>query len=146
MSFEPCQLLSGEPLHSWREFQYIKRATRTNFHEIVNSTTVCPWCHICNIICVGIKITAPNHRYGALIWARFLSLARSKLRLCSTNHRAGYFSNQACGWLSTVWAYSEQQTEKGPCFLTQTVPYDKDCCMHPQKLVTAKIDFEISAI
>ena len=40
-------------------------------------------------------------------WARFLSLAQSKLRLCSANHRAGYFSNLACDWLSIVWAYSE---------------------------------------
>ena len=46
--------------------------------------------------------------------ARFLSLARSKPMLCSTNHRAGYFSNLACDWLSIVWAYSEQETENGP--------------------------------
>ena len=46
--------------------------------------------------------------------ARFLSLAQSKLRLCSANHRAGYFSNLACDWLSIVWAYSEQDTENGP--------------------------------
>ena len=46
--------------------------------------------------------------------AHFLSLARSKLRLCSANHRAGYFSNLACDWLSIVWAYSEQVTENGP--------------------------------
>ena len=32
-------------------------------------------------------------------WAHFLSLARSKLGLCSANHRAGYFSNLACDWL-----------------------------------------------
>ena len=51
---------------------------------------------------------------GAHIRARFLSLARSKLRLCSANHRAGYFSNLACDWLSIVWAYSEQETENGP--------------------------------
>ena len=48
------------------------------------------------------------------IRARFLSLARNKLRLCSANHRAGYFSNLACDWLSIVWAYSEQETENGP--------------------------------
>ena len=47
-------------------------------------------------------------------WARFLSLARRKLRLCSANHSAGYFSNLACHWLSIVWAYSEQETENGP--------------------------------
>ena len=46
------------------------------------------------------------------IWACFLSLAWSKLRLCSANHRAGYFSNLACDWLSIVWAYSKQETEK----------------------------------
>ena len=37
----------------------------------------------------------------------FLSLARSKLKLCSANHRAGYFCNLACDWLSIVWAYFE---------------------------------------
>ena len=46
--------------------------------------------------------------------ARFLSLTRSKLRLCSANHRAGYVSNLACDWLSIVWANSEQETENGP--------------------------------
>ena len=46
--------------------------------------------------------------------ACFLSLAQSKLRLCLANHRAGYFSNLACDWLSIVWAYSEQETENGP--------------------------------
>ena len=51
--------------------------------------------------------------------ARFLSLAQSKLRLCSANHRAGYFSNLACDWLSRVWAYSEQETENGPRFITE---------------------------
>ena len=37
--------------------------------------------------------------------ARFLSLAQSKLRLCSANHRPGYWSNLPCDWLSTAWAY-----------------------------------------
>ena len=41
------------------------------------------------------------------------SLTPSKLRLCSSRHRAGYFSNLACDWLSIVWAYSEQETESG---------------------------------
>ena len=30
-------------------------------------------------------------------------------------HRAGYFSNLPCDWLSIVWVYSEQETENGPC-------------------------------
>ena len=55
-------------------------------------------------------------KYLIETWARFLSPAQSKLRLCLANHRAGYFSNMACDWLSIVWAYSEQETENGPRF------------------------------
>ena len=40
-----------------------------------------------------------THRF---IRARFLFLAWSKLRLCSANHKEGYFSNLACDWLSIV--------------------------------------------
>ena len=32
------------------------------------------------------------------IWAHFLSFAGSKLRLCSANHRPGYWSNPPCDW------------------------------------------------
>ena len=46
--------------------------------------------------------------------ARFLSRTRSKLRLCSANHRTGYFSNLVCGWQSIVWAYSKHESENGP--------------------------------
>ena len=58
---------------------------------------------------------APD-RHQANVWtrARFLCFAWSKLRLCSANHRTGYFSNLACDWLSIVWGYSEQETENGP--------------------------------
>ena len=55
------------------------------------------------------------------IWVRFPSLARSKLRLCLANHRAGYFSNLTCDWLSIAWAYSEQETENGPWIKMVTV-------------------------
>ena len=44
------------------------------------------------------------------------SLVRSKLRLCSANHRTGYFSNLACDWLSIVWAYSEEETKNGAMY------------------------------
>ena len=47
-------------------------------------------------------------------WARFLPLARSKLRLCSANHRPGYWSNPPCDWPSTACDYSEKETENGP--------------------------------
>ena len=46
--------------------------------------------------------------------ARFLPLARRKLRLCSANHRPGY---------CTVWAYSEQETENGPWTTCWTVEF-----------------------
>ena len=49
--------------------------------------------------------------------ARFLSLAWSKLRLCSANHRPGYWCNLPCDCPSTAWAYSEQETENMPCAL-----------------------------
>ena len=48
-----------------------------------------------------------------MVWARFLSLAQSKLRRWSANYRPGYWSNLPCDWPSIVWAYSEQETETG---------------------------------
>ena len=56
---------------------------------------------------------------GWVARARFLSLAWSKFRLCSANHRPGYWSNLTCDWPSTVWAYSGQETENGPRIRTQ---------------------------
>ena len=46
-----------------------------------------------------------------MTWACFLSLARRKLRLCSANHRPGYWSNLPYDWPSIAWAYSMQETE-----------------------------------
>ena len=40
--------------------------------------------------------------------------AMNELRLCSANHRPGYWSYLPCDWPSTAWAYSEQETENGP--------------------------------
>ena len=62
----------------------------------------------------------------------FLSLAPGKLRLCSTNHMPGYFSNLACDWLSIVWAYFKEETENGPrscIFSIQTAP--RHLCQDP---------------
>ena len=54
-----------------------------------------------------------------------LSLTPSKLRICSANHRTGYFSNLACDWMSIVWANSEQEIENRPWFWhTSTHHYD----------------------
>ena len=58
--------------------------------------------------------------------ARFLYLARGKLRLCVANHRTGYFSNLACDWLSIVWAYSEQETENGHRLATWAAFYGNE--------------------
>ena len=66
------------------------------------------------------NISTPNK--NVIIWSSFWgsfchvgdTWARSKLRLCSANHRPGYWSNLPCDWPSTAWAYSEQETENGP--------------------------------
>ena len=68
-------------------------------------------CHFVNYIHV---LWWHSTRHNSLSWVRFLSLARSKLRLCSANHRPGYWSNLPCDWPNTAWAYSEQETENGP--------------------------------
>ena len=57
-----------------------------------------------------------------LIWARFLSHALSKLRLCSANHRPGYWSNLPCDWPSTAWAYSYSKRKKMGPGLTKVGP------------------------
>ena len=44
-----------------------------------------------------------------------LYLIRSKLRLCSANHRAGYFSNMACVWLRKELTPNKRQ-KTGPGF------------------------------
>ena len=44
-------------------------------------------------------------------WVRFLSLAWSKLKICSANHRPFCWSKLSCDWRSTAWFYSEQETE-----------------------------------
>ena len=67
--------------------------------------------------CFLLKICKDVCQHIPNICTCFLYLARSKLRLCSANHRAGYFSNLDCDWLSIVWAYSEQSTENGPWLL-----------------------------
>ena len=60
-----------------------------------------------------------NNLSISLLWqastrTRFLSLAWRKLRLCSANHRPGYWNNLPSDWPSTAWAYSERETENEP--------------------------------
>ena len=63
-------------------------------------------------------------------WANFLSLAWSKLRLCSANHRPGYWSNLPCDWPSTAWAYSEQETENRPWASLHDLMVSNPTCCH----------------
>ena len=83
--------------------------------------------HICcmskQIQCflAGYQSCASVSQHGTRV--RFLSLPRSKLRLCSANHRPGYWSNLPCDWPSTAWAYSEQEPENRPC-RCWAIPYD----------------------
>ena len=74
------------------------------------------------LICRSITIDKPStnlqpHKpmVNSLHQTRSLSLAQSKLRLCSANHRPGYWSNPPCDWPSTVWDYSEwEKMRPGP--------------------------------
>ena len=90
-------------VHQWRTARWKWSSPLYHQTDLAASSTNWSWR----------QTMSKAHRHS---WACFLSLARSKLRLCSANHRAGYFSNLACDWLSIVWAYSEQETENGPCY------------------------------
>ena len=70
----------------------------------------------------GMSSTRGAYLVQAITWASFLSLAWSKLKLCSANHMAGYFSNLACDWLRIDWTYSEQETENWPWTNTHSSP------------------------
>ena len=79
----------------------------------------------------GNQVYRTNH--DALILAvtrvRFLSLAWSKLKLCSGNHRPDYWSDLPCDWLITAWAYPEQETENGPWTSAAALNNYKDVIM-----------------
>ena len=76
-----------------------------------------------------LRLCLANHRAGYF--------ALSKLRLCSANHRPGYWSNLPCDWPSTAWAYSEQETSKrrenGPWSSTAISKYDTQLNSMPHK-------------
>ena len=55
----------------------------------------------------GFIHTAGKHK----ILGPFSVSSSCKLRLCSANHRPGYWSNLTCDWPSTAWAHSKQETE-----------------------------------
>ena len=53
-------------------------------------------------------VISPSYLYiGHSFPGPVFYLTWSKLRLCSANHRPGYWSNLPCDWPSTAWAYSE---------------------------------------
>ena len=62
---------------------------------------------------IWVYVQCSTH-FFLLVRAHFLSLAQSKLILCSANNRPGYWSNLPCDWPSIAWAYSKQETENGP--------------------------------
>ena len=109
---------------------------RTSYENCKLKLCTCAQSHVCSKPCFGhmYKVSAwnvlRNWSQGGQVqvsWACFLSLVWSKLRLCSANHRPGYFSNLACDWLSIVWAYSELETENGPRSLSPDVQDPGGC-------------------
>ena len=72
-------------------------------------------------------------------WVPFLSLAQIKARLCSANHRPGYWSNLPCDWLSTAWAYSEQETGNGPNCKAQNILVDEVIRMYTTECIVIKL-------
>ena len=85
----------------------------TSIHSLYSATKSGP------IFCLLLRVSSD---YAQPITGQVTSLAQSKLRLCSANHRTGYWRNLSCDWLSTAWAYSEQETENGPiCLLLPVI-------------------------
>ena len=73
-----------------------------------------------------------NLIYG-ICWAHFMCLALNKLRQCPANHRAGYFSNLACDWLSIVFGNFDVSKPH------QILPdHDQYACLTLQNIVEEK--------
>ena len=92
VNFLSCEIL----LFKMKTKQKIWFALQQPFDRMPPNTNEC--CHFLDI----------------LYRVHLLSLARSELRLCSSNHRPGYWSSLSCDWLSRAQAYSEQEAETGP--------------------------------
>ena len=135
--------LSNIDLHRWNKTGWSRQSRNSR------ATVLCNWQdvrHLCRFIsCSAITnknytlvllalVRAETIATSVIPWkykvcliqntakrTRALFLARSKLRLCSANHRPGYWRNLPCDWPSTAWGYSEQETENGPRYLTISV-------------------------
>ena len=59
-----------------------------------------------------------------IMFSLLLGVSSGCVRPITGQHRAGYFSNLACDWLSIVCAYSEQETETGLGFSEWTQAMD----------------------
>ena len=92
-------------------------------NDMIHNAT-CKWCNITSSMSVFIVSRTDmalfqientiDFFFSLGLFSVSCCLLLNKLRLCLANHKAGYFSNLACDWLSIVWAYSEQETENGP--------------------------------
>ena len=89
----------SRPLWRHRNVRMINE--RTNFVGFL-------CCYIADVFCGKIWriywTIPPSIFWRRKSWAYFLSIAWIKLRLCSANHRTGYFSNLNFDWLSLLWA------------------------------------------
>ena len=100
---------------SWGSSRLKSAAIRLFVQRNILTTKKTPELHITVPFVNGIRFPwqrASNVDSSSMTWRHLI--IRSKLRLCSANHRPGYWSNLPCDWPSTAWAYFEQETENGP--------------------------------
>ena len=92
------------------------------------------WWQFLGLAC-RFPVVMSSHCTSLAVWAPIgficgqlgpFSVSYSELRLCSANHRAGYFSNLACDWLSIVGTHSEQETKTALIFNSVAVTLLKE--------------------
>ena len=113
-----CLLCTSWPMRSTKNWKYKNHkeillkwsCTQLHAYEING----CAWClaAIELLSWYPLILTLESMQLISKIWAHFLSLARSKLKLCSANHWAGYFSNLSVTWPVIGWAQSEVTPSK----------------------------------
>ena len=81
---------------------------------LAGKQTVKQWSIIHNVSTESGVLRWNGKSSGWLLWACFLTLARSKLRLCSANHMPGYWSSLPCVWQAQTELILSKGQKTGP--------------------------------